>query len=93
MSHIVLSLIHVVSTYFRMANVIVDQHGRTIDASTGEEIQLTHHMPTLKVTQAHTEEHLQYCVSSILLWCWINKIHSTDVCDRMDNFWVLHFHL
>ncbi len=29
--------------------MIVDKEGRTIDATTGEEIQLTHRMPTLKV--------------------------------------------
>ncbi|VDP41579.1 unnamed protein product [Echinostoma caproni] len=30
------------------SNVIFDEQGKTIDASTGEEIQLTHYTPTLK---------------------------------------------
>ena len=35
---------------FRPTPLILDDQGRTIDATTGETIQLTHHMPTLKVS-------------------------------------------
>ena len=33
----------------RPTPLILDEEGRTIDAKTGETIQLAHHMPTLKV--------------------------------------------
>ena len=32
----------------RPTPLILDEQGRTIDATTGEAIQLSHHMPTLK---------------------------------------------
>lgn len=34
---------------FRPTPLILDAEGRTIDAKTGQTVQLTHHTPTLKV--------------------------------------------
>ena len=34
---------------FRPTPLILDEHGRAIDAKTGQAVQLTHHTPTLKV--------------------------------------------